>query len=969
MNGYDGIIIKDTTYDNGIFETDKEKNTQYVAFYPEQIKNVDNTNPTTNSDIRYSQSNKSWSKYLKEYWDLMPNAKKTFSLPTAENLKTFDKEQSKKTYESLHMKNESENDGMKERSFVKNANTTSWIPEEFKGITGEYTPISNAETLAKAHERINNEDYQSVKDSFLANDLRDATDTAIGELLMQKAINDKNYKDYNTITCALAEKLTRAGQAIQAASILKRLTPDGMIMYAQKQLKNARIAIEKENKKLYEELKEKGELPELNEEDTKFIYEKMEKANELDTSNYWGKENRQKEILIGQALARIANKIPSTALDIVAGIRRNGLLFNLKTLKRNVGSNLAFSLQEAIKDIPATVADEITSFFTGKRTTKLPNISAYWKGIKKGSVEAVEDVKYGISTAGGGSKYELPSKVFKRTDTWSDILQKYKNGEIKEGTEKTFKRLLSDYEDTAMFIVEGTDRPFWQGRFESELANQMQLNGLEYGKDIPTEEMLEMAKESADYATFKNENKVSRFLGNTRNLLNNGKAIGVADALGLTFTNVPGSVASKAYDYSPFGLTKVLTEIKNLATKNGKFNQRKFVDAIGRVITGTGLGALGVFLLKKGIIYGSYDDDKDVANMQKQMGIQENSINVSALKRLIKGEDTSLQQGDEFYNIDWLQPSASSIAVGTDIYNSIKNGDSAFDTTLKAAGSVIEQVQDMSALGTFSDLFGGYGDNLAENIVNTALDFPSSFAPTIFNNISQYSDNISRNTYDATSMKNTMLNKIRARIPSEKSKLAPNVNTLGEEMKTYENPSLHNTFSNPGYNTKYSATPVQEEIMKVYKDTSDRTIFPRKAENTITYQDTKVTLDPYQKATYQKAMGSYTNEQYSALLDSEFYNSLESEDKAEIMRKILDDATVIGKASVGVETKNYLEYKEDAEALDEAGIPLIDYYNAWFAKKEAEDKKKAQISAINKAVSDDLTVSQRKQLYKILNVD
>lgn len=51
--GYDGIVIKDTDFDSGNFNG---TNNQYVAFYPEQIKNVDNTNPTSNPDIRYSLS-------------------------------------------------------------------------------------------------------------------------------------------------------------------------------------------------------------------------------------------------------------------------------------------------------------------------------------------------------------------------------------------------------------------------------------------------------------------------------------------------------------------------------------------------------------------------------------------------------------------------------------------------------------------------------------------------------------------------------------------------------------------------------------------------------------------------------------------------------------------------------------------------------------------------------------------------
>ena len=51
--GYDGIVIKNTRYDT---DTLGAGNNQYVAFYPEQIKNVDNTTPTNNLDIRYSLS-------------------------------------------------------------------------------------------------------------------------------------------------------------------------------------------------------------------------------------------------------------------------------------------------------------------------------------------------------------------------------------------------------------------------------------------------------------------------------------------------------------------------------------------------------------------------------------------------------------------------------------------------------------------------------------------------------------------------------------------------------------------------------------------------------------------------------------------------------------------------------------------------------------------------------------------------
>lgn len=50
--GYDGIIIEGTRYDSEYFG---RNNNQYVAFYANQIKNIDNTNPTSNKDIRFAK--------------------------------------------------------------------------------------------------------------------------------------------------------------------------------------------------------------------------------------------------------------------------------------------------------------------------------------------------------------------------------------------------------------------------------------------------------------------------------------------------------------------------------------------------------------------------------------------------------------------------------------------------------------------------------------------------------------------------------------------------------------------------------------------------------------------------------------------------------------------------------------------------------------------------------------------------
>lgn len=60
--GYDGVIKH---YDNAI-DAAKGPSNVYVALFPEQIKNIDNTSPTINKDIRYSLPTKEWNEYLKE---------------------------------------------------------------------------------------------------------------------------------------------------------------------------------------------------------------------------------------------------------------------------------------------------------------------------------------------------------------------------------------------------------------------------------------------------------------------------------------------------------------------------------------------------------------------------------------------------------------------------------------------------------------------------------------------------------------------------------------------------------------------------------------------------------------------------------------------------------------------------------------------------------------------------------------
>lgn len=81
--GYDGIINRETP----------ENSSEIVAFNSNQIKNVDNTNPTSNSDIRYSKENQTWQQYLEK--NFKANGTRTnlkeINLPTAADIERLEK--------------------------------------------------------------------------------------------------------------------------------------------------------------------------------------------------------------------------------------------------------------------------------------------------------------------------------------------------------------------------------------------------------------------------------------------------------------------------------------------------------------------------------------------------------------------------------------------------------------------------------------------------------------------------------------------------------------------------------------------------------------------------------------------------------------------------------------------------------------------------------------------------------------
>lgn len=192
---YDGLIL-DEGGDGGYGEAEyRWRGKSFVPFNANQIKNVDNTNPTDNSDIRYSQNNETWQSYLDKNYK--PTGTRTnlkeVRLPTKNDVKT----KTKLPINANTKKVKFDSDNLIQESNKMSDEETAQILTEIKGKTNEKRKMSaflKANLIDKGmifeelSRKTNNRELQGKYDYTLTAEARG-----------QNAIGNARY-DYQTIT-------------------------------------------------------------------------------------------------------------------------------------------------------------------------------------------------------------------------------------------------------------------------------------------------------------------------------------------------------------------------------------------------------------------------------------------------------------------------------------------------------------------------------------------------------------------------------------------------------------------------------------------------------------------------------------------------------------------------------------------------------------------------------------------------
>ncbi len=711
-----------------------------------------------------------------------------------------------------------------------------------------YDKVTNKESLEKAFQKLNDggssETLRWVKqDSKNAN----ATDVAEGWILLKQYSDSGDYDGMVEIAKKLREIGTTAGQTVQAFNIMERMTPEGMVKYAQSELSEAYDRMVKNKSK--EWIDEHREDFDLKPDEVEFIMDTMKEVSKME-------DGYDKRVKLAEIQKLMTDKLPPEKGAKIRSWMRISMLFNPKTQVRNVAGNALIMPVNSFSDLFSSYVDKLIAKKTGIRTTGTTNVKAMIRGIKRGAYEATNDYRMGINTKDmEGNRFEISNgKSF--------------NDKIAMG------KALNRTEALLNYVMDAGDRVFSEAAFENSLRNQLVLNN---ATEI-TQEMIDIAHQEALSRTWNDNNNYTRFVLGVRKGLNklNVNGYGLGDVL-IPFAKTPANLTKAIVDYSPAGLVSTINKGINLkrSLTNGQYTatmQHEFVQSLGKATAGTMLYILGIALAKAGITSGDSDDDKDTANFLK------NTLGISSY---------SIKIGDKSFTYDWAQPFAAPLSITANVVNSQKSDTQALLEgiigSLDTAGSILLE---QSFLQSINDVLND-NDGVVSGIINEVLELPARAVPTFSKQIADLVDGTQRTSFEYGKPVQSAINSIKAKIPFVSKTLSPSVDTLGREIQKYGGKNnIFNVFLNPANVNTENISKSAEEIYRLYKKTGDQTIMPRVVSYNVKGNGEKLTSE--EKAEYQKISGRIIEDNVQLLLKDNSYKEMNDTEKTEVINKIIN---------------------------------------------------------------------------------
>lgn len=873
--GYDGIKANNKT--NG------EDGNYWIAFNSNQIKNIDNSNPTDNPDIRYSiqKESGSWQKYLENNFKASGTRTnmQDILVQKASNANSYTKTQENKQAQT-HKSNELETgewtkqkkEGEKRRKHYESIIKSNYTTDEAKAIakslmgTDTYVPESNSKQLELADDRISTTGADSELSSLLSRATTGGTikaeDIAIGERLIQYYSKTGNKSKLQDAIQATAMAGTTAGQTVQAMSLLNHQTPEGQAVWLQR-------SVDKMNKDLK---RTRGE----DAEQFKLTPEMLNKITNSENAKVL-------EQNLNEVYKELGQQVTKTTAQKIDAWRYFSMLANPRTHIRNIVGNTAMGGVQGIKNKVAGGIESAVSKINPdmeRNHTVIP-ASKEVKAFAKADMENVAD-RLGLNE----NKYNPKTRL-------ENNMRTFKSDAMENTIGKAF-----DLNNKALEAEDG-----WglKAGYVKALSEYMTANKLT--PDTITDQQLGKARnfaiEQAKEATFHQDSQLASLISQLSNKNKFSKF--VLDAT-LPFKKTPINVAKAGLEYSPVGLVKSAV-YDTVQLRKGDITANKYIDNISKGLTGTGIALVGYALANCGVLKATGSDDEDKEKFEEGRGSQNYAITI----------------GNNTYSLDWLAPSGIPLFIGAECYELMKaqkekktsssDEDEYYNKAIDASMNILDSftnamnpMTEMSMLSGLTSALKSYDQGsskmLASIGTNSIKSYVNQFVPTALGQIAKTTDEYERNT---TSTKTGVLPKaidttrtqIMNKIPGLRQKLPIKTDIWGQEQKQSDNIALRALENGvfPWARKELNSNNVDKEIIKVYENTGESSVFPDTINKNLTIDKKKYVMTSKEFAKYKKQFGETSYELLNNLINSDGYKKLSDSQKQLAIEKVYSYST------------------------------------------------------------------------------
>lgn len=724
-----------------------------------------------------------------------------------------------------------------ERGFVETVRQSdNTAPEVAQNLQpAQYDVLGNKDTLAKADEAIN-KDFEGAITRAKTSEQYTTEQQAQSLRLIDELQATGRHQDAIDIVEKTAERATKAGQASQILAAYNRLTPEGILLAAQRQIENAKRLNPEKYKNLVLDQQQAANLRTM-----------AEKVRAMAPGE--AKDAAQRELI--NELGRV---VPTPAMRKFTTLWKAGLLTGVKgAVGGNSIGNTAAAIMRKIADVPAAGIDAAISTITGNRS-KTFTLSGLVSGFGEGVKTGFKNFKAGVGAEEVGNKLDYNKVQFGK-------------GALGRAAQK--------YTDSVFNFYSAADRPFFHSALKNNLYDLAKTDAINQGlrgKEAkafieqmikePTDEILTAAHEAAQEAVFQKKNALGAALsGAKKGLSSKGGAAGeLAGEVVLPFTGVPAAIASAVYTYSPAGATVSLYKALR-AARTGAFDkaaQRALSEGLGRGLTGTGVMWLGAQLHNSGQMTLGWPTDPQERALWESEGKTPYSILI----------------GGKWRSLNYTGPVMSLLAIGGQIDNSDEGGLADVAKGVASSGKAIIGSTPLQGVQSSLDAVTDperYGDKYIQNTISSAI-------PTLIKDIANAADPYQREV-------NSVTDAIQNKIPGLKNNLPIKADVFGNDMQRPN--SAVGSIIDPFKSSEAKSTPLTQELRRLFE--LDKGTSPSKINNKVTFDGVDTELTAEQKATLQRGTGQLIQDTWSKMIADPSYQSLSDDEKVAALNRAKDD--------------------------------------------------------------------------------